>query len=553
MELKNYLKILIRWWWLILLLTIVAAGAALVVGALTLPVYAATATVLVNQAPHGDLTDAGALVTGQSLAATYVQLLTKRPILEEAIAETRADLTPEQLAGAVQVFQVGDTGVITIQVEDGDPARAAQLANAIPEVFARQNEALQASRYADTIANLSDELAAVDEEISRTQKAIDAIESPLDVTKQAELYRLQDKLAKLEDRHTTVFDSYQNAQLLQAQNTSNIQIVERAQPSLVPVRPQILQSTLLAAVIGLMVGIGFVVLIEYMDDRLGAADQIEALLGAPVLGTVGHFTDFERDWAKQKQHALIANAAPRSPVVEAFRSLRTNLRSSASDRPFRSLLVTSAAPAEGKSTISANLAVIMAQAGLRVLLVDADLRRPTVQRLFDWPNTKGLSNLVADATASWDDLIRPSAVDNLYLLPSGPLPDNPSDLLDSEHFRQLLKTLVANFDLVILDSPPILPVTDAAIVAPLVDGVVIVVDTGNTRSGTLRHAKDQLMRVHGRLLGAVMNKVSAGQAGYPHYYHYYSQSAESKPAKNGRVKPAVVADSEPETQPISKQ
>lgn len=552
MELKNYLTIVIRWWWLILLLTIVAAGAALVVGALTLPVYAATATVLVNQAPHGDLTDAGALVTGQSLAGTYVQLLAKRPILEEVIADTGADLTPDQLAGAVQVIQVGDTGVITIQVEDGDPARAAQLANAIPEVFARQNEVLQASRYADTIANLSEELVAVDEEIKLTQAQIDSVKPALDLSTQAELYRLQDKLSKLEDRHTTVFDSYQNAQLLQAQNTSNIQIVEPAQTSFVPVRPKILQSTLLAAVIGLMLGIGLVVLIEYMDDRLGTADQIEKLLGAPVLGTVGHFTDFERDWAKQKQNALIANVAPRSPVVEAFRSLRTNLRSTNVERKLRSILVTSAAPAEGKSTVSANLAVIMAQSGLRVLLVDADLRRPTVHRLFDWSNKNGLSNMILDATANWDDLIRVSPVENLYLLPSGPLPDNPSDILDSEQFRQLLKTLVVNFDLVIVDSPPILPVTDAAIVAPLVDGVLIVVDTGTTRTGTLQHAKEQLTRVHGRLLGSVMNKVAAGQAGYPHYYHYYSRAVDDKPAKNGRTKQTAASDSEPEKQPIGK-
>jgi len=552
MELKQYLTLAWRWLWLILLMVIGAAAVALVVGVLTVPVYSATATVLVNQAPRGDLTDAGALTTGQRLAQTYVELLTKRPVLEEAIGTAGLKMSAGQLAGATKVTIVSDTGLISIQVENQDPVLAARLANLIPSIFAQQNASLQASRYADTLDNLSQELASLNEQIQQTQAEIVAAGAPRSTNERADLTRLQEALTQLREGHTTLLQTYENTRLAEAQSTSNIQIVEPAVVPGSPVRPKILQNTLLAATVGLMLAVGLVFLIEYLDDRLRSPEQVFQALGVPVVGTVGRFNGAEKGQAKQKSQRLIAASTPRSPVVEAFRTLRTNIRFSSVDVPVRSLLVTSVAPAEGKSTISGNLAIVLAQAGLRVLLMDADLRRPSVHRLFESPNRNGLTDMMLQPSANWDKLPQTSPIPNLYVMPSGALPPNPSELLGSDRFQQLLQGLTAKFDMVIIDSPPLLPVTDSAILARIVDGVLLVVDADRTRTGMLRQGKEHLDRVNARVLGVVMNKIQNGRDGYAYYYdyYYYGKRPGDTPSKNGNSKPEMTPDSLPEDAPV---
>ncbi|MBI4771474.1 MAG: CpsD/CapB family tyrosine-protein kinase, partial [Chloroflexi bacterium] len=202
-------------------------------------------------------------------------------------------------------------------------------------------------------------------------------------------------------------------------------------------------------------------------------------------------------------------------------------------------------PVEGKSTVSANLAVVMAQAGLRVSLVDCDLRRPSVHKLFDQTNRVGLTDMMLQASAQWDSAAQPTQTPNLSILSSGSLPPNPAELLGSERLRQLLDRLRSNYDMVIVDSPPMLPITDATILARVVDGVLLIVDTGVTRAGAVLQSKEQLERVGGRLIGVVMNKVTKGVGGYSHYYHYYNQyyygggkHPSSARSKNGRQKMA---------------
>ncbi len=191
--------------------------------------------------------------------------------------------------------------------------------------------------------------------------------------------------------------------------------------------------------------------------------------------------------------------------------------------------------------MAANLAAVIAQTGLRVLLVDADLRRPSVHTLFGWSNDRGLADILENRSANWLELVEASPFDNLYILTSGPQPGNPAELLDSERFREILQEMAQHFDLTILDTPPVLPVTDAAILASIVDGVLLVIDVDNTRAGMLRQGREQLEGDNIHLVGAVMNKVSPGSSGYPHYYEYYSEKPKSgngRASKNGRNKAA---------------
>ena len=220
---------------------------------------------------------------------------------------------------------------------------------------------------------------------------------------------------------------------------------------------------------------------------------------------------------------LIVALHPKSPASEAFRSLRTNLHFAGSRKSTQIIMVTSAGPGEGKSTTLANLGVTMAQSGKRVLVIDADLRRPTQHKIFSVSSQPGLSNLLVDS-AKPDDVIRPTRIDHLALLPSGPIPPNPSELLDSPEAEALWPRLAQGYDQILIDTPPALAVTDAMVLASQVDGVVVVVEAGETRRDKAKESVDMLNRAGGRVLGAVLNGVRHGDG--HRYYYYYGASQE---------------------------
>ena len=206
-----------------------------------------------------------------------------------------------------------------------------------------------------------------------------------------------------------------------------------------------------------------------------------------------------------KQPDLITLTDPRSPAAEAYRTLRTNLTFAALDKPIETLLVTSAAPGEDKSTVLANLAVTMAQGERRTILVDADLRRPCLHEIFGVANDRGLTSMIVEEAALDDPPLIESGVDNLWLMPSGPLPPNPADILGSRRMEEAIAKLKARADIVLFDAPPIVAVTDGAVLGTKVDGVLLVVCAGRTRREHVQRARELLERVHVRIVGAVLN------------------------------------------------
>ncbi|NIO71899.1 MAG: polysaccharide biosynthesis tyrosine autokinase [Anaerolineae bacterium] len=204
---------------------------------------------------------------------------------------------------------------------------------------------------------------------------------------------------------------------------------------------------------------------------------------------------------------LITVADPRSPVSEAYRTLRTNLDFSSLDKPIKTMLVTSAGPEEGKSTVLANLAVTTAQAGRKVILVDCDLRRPTLHNIFNLKNDVGLTTMVVDDAAMESPPLQDTGVEGLQLVSSGPLPPNPSELLGSRRMEEIIAALLERADVVLFDAPPVVAVTDAAVLATKVDGVLLVINAGGTKRDYARAAKARLEKVNANLLGAVLNNV----------------------------------------------
>ncbi|MGQ9568995.1 MAG: polysaccharide biosynthesis tyrosine autokinase, partial [Anaerolineae bacterium] len=342
----------------------------------------------------------------------------------------------------------------------------------------------------------------------------------------AERLRLQLWLSQLENSYSSLQRSYEDIRLAEASSLDTLTIVEPAEVPTVPIRPKTLRNVLLAAAVGLTLGASVAFLIEYLDDTIKAPADVEKDLGLTTLGTIARFG------GKSLEDKLITTQHNRSSVAEAYRILRTNLDFTAVDGGLKAVLVTSPNPVEGKTVTAANLAVVMAQAGRSVILADADLRRPAVHQMFHVPNEAGLTTaLVRGEEVSLTDLLQPTEVEGLRVLPSGPLPPNPAELLGSEQMARSVERLKGLADLVILDTAPVLPVADPAILSRVADAVILVVDTGATRRGMALRAMEHLTRAGANIAGVVLNRFSPRGSGYSYYYrydYYYSSDGHGK-------------------------
>jgi capsular exopolysaccharide synthesis family protein len=339
---------------------------------------------------------------------------------------------------------------------------------------------------------------------------------------------------QLADSTASVFIK-QNAQN-ELSRPGSVSVVESATTPTSPVKPRVLLNTILGVVAGLVVAAGVALLLEYLDDTVKSAEDLTASAGLLALGTVARFRH-----SKAPETSLITSHS-RHPAAEAYRVLRTNVQFSTLDKPSQTLVITSAHPREGKTTTVANLALVLAQAGKRVIAVDSDLRRPTLHRLFGVANSHGLTNVLLSRDSSLNGYLQPTRHDNLAILPSGPMPPNPSELLSSPRLKTLIENLKREADVVVFDSPPALAVTDASVLAARVDGTILVVDAGRTRGAALKQAKDALTRSKTNLLGAVLNKLQRrGGDYYYHHHYYYDTGKDGHKRKTQRRRAAVEA------------
>jgi len=266
----------------------------------------------------------------------------------------------------------------------------------------------------------------------------------------------------------------------------------------------------LAAVTGLLIAAGVIFLIEFLNDTIRDPEEITRKWGVPILGTI---VSYPHD-----VDTLITAKQPRSPFTEAFRSLRTNLQFASFNIPIHTILVTSPSPSDGKTTVATNLGSVIAQGGRTAVIVDADLRRPRVHKLLQVSNRNGLSNQFIRDQDNLDGSVKPTEVEGLHVLTSGNLPPNPSELLGSDRMSEILHKLADTYGTVIVDAPPILVVTDALVLAPLVDGVIVVIKPSLTKRAALKNMLGQLHQVHANVLGVVMNDVKISRS---HYYNYH--------------------------------
>jgi len=318
---------------------------------------------------------------------------------------------------------------------------------------------------------------------------------------------------------------------------NNITIIDAAEVPRRPVRPRKRLNVALAIFVGLVGGVGLAFLQEYLDNTVKTQEEIEALVRLPFLGAVPSYrTEAESD---QETSMLFSFEHPRSSFAESCRVVRTNLIFALANRERKRVLVTSPGPQEGKTTIAANLAVILAQGGSRVLIIDSDLRRPLIGKLFGFERkASGLTDLIL-GRVSVDEAVRSTEIENLFVIPSGPIPPNPSELLSSPRFAELVNVFSERFDWVIFDSPPVVAVADSVVLSSLVDGVALVVKAAKTTRDLLKRAHRQLSDVNAPMVGAVLNDYDVRAEGYRYYYYYrYYRSEEGEPEEVKRGRPS---------------
>jgi capsular exopolysaccharide synthesis family protein len=297
---------------------------------------------------------------------------------------------------------------------------------------------------------------------------------------------------------------------------SNVRVLDRAEIKERPVRPNVLRNLIVAILVGLMGGIGLAFAVEYLDTSIISQEQIAEKLGLHFLGIVPSINK-NKDGTSQD---LVVFRDPKSAVAECLRSVRTNLLFMSPEKPLKTILVTSSGPQEGKTTTAAALAEAMAGGRSRVLLLDADMRRPRIHRIFGVPNGAGLSSLIL-GEGTLEGTVRPTEVPDLYVLPCGPVPPNPAELLHTAAFGSILEEAARRFDRVIIDSPPVGVVADAVVISTRVDGTLMVLKAGRTSRDVARQAVRQLRDVKARIFGAVLNDLDLEDQKYGQYYYYY--------------------------------
>jgi polysaccharide biosynthesis transport protein len=534
MELFNYVKPILKWWWLIVAACLITAISTLILVRQQPPVYQAKTTLVIGRAVYQPNPSSNDLWQSQSLAYWYSDLAKRQPVRQATMNALGMDWLPDY-----SVRPLPNSQLIEILVNDTLPMRAQVVANELAAQIINQSPPAQEERQ-ENQEFIDQQLQIVEANITRTQEDIHRLQAELvEINSARQIADTEAELRTLETRLTGLQSTY--AGLLANTNrgaTNTLSVVEPANLPNRPIGPDKRMLVLVSAAIGLALGVGAAYLLEILDDTLKTSEEVTSQLAIPHIGSIAEITSEELD-------GVYLTKNPRSLTAEAFRSLRTNLEFLGASQSFQVILVSSSTVNEGKSLVSANLAQVLAQAGRRVILVDADLRKPSLHQYFGLENDEGLSDVFL-GRVPLRHVIKPWKETNLFIIPSGKSPPNSAELLASGKMDVILHSLKRVVDFVIVDGPPLL-ITDAALLSAKVDGVLMVVRSGYCRKREVKDAKAQLELSGARVLGFVLNRIPRSLDAYHYRYHYYTQSHQSGRPLDGKanlpLKPDLVLDS----------
>lgn len=523
------LALLRRWSFLLVLAMVVGGVTSYLVTKSITPVYQASAKLLVTQAGNAQYVDTYNQVIGaERLTRTYADLMKTHAVLDSVVQEV-GSTSFEDLVAATEVLPIRDTQVVQVSVEHTDPAVARDLANAISRSFIEFNNSLQQDRFQGPREGIADQLKRMGEDLRRLSATLDEVRArpattSVDVeAKNLEISRLQREISEAQAQYGNFARTFEDLRLAEVRSANNVSLVEPALLPTQPVKPRLGINTALGAAVALVLMLGFLVVREQLDDTVSSPERLSAWSGLYPLAVVGRFKGgrdaFSFDTTAKNGHS-------REGVREAepYRVLRTNLQFSAIDTPLRTILITSATPGEGKTTTASNLALALAMAGHRTILIDADLRRPSIHRVLGMTNERGLTTALIGHQPV-EEYLQPTPIPTLGVITAGQIPPNPSELLGSQRMRDCLDRLkgLDSVDYVIIDSSPVLLASDPLAIAPIVDGVVCIVDSRSARRRSIVRTQEALTKVGANILGAVLNRHS--QKSDPYYYAYYEYSS----------------------------
>ncbi|MFQ6066732.1 MAG: polysaccharide biosynthesis tyrosine autokinase [bacterium] len=510
-ELRQYCKVLWRHKWIVLQAVIVVFVGTMIFTYRQTPVYRAQTKVLISPPPYlFPYTVPQQILTSQGLPYSpdlpyYINYLENYKVwlmsgtMMDKIRERVKSLYPqsEKPPFSMGVSLIEDTSIFDIGIEASDPELCKVAANAAADVLVAENWKMFATG-----------LKSASEMMERQ------IQTPLE-----ELNKLQPS-SESKDLGTTKGEKL-GGQLWQAGQLNNVRILDYAKTPGSPVKPRKKRNALLGLLIGLMLGGGLAFLLEYLDTSVRTIEDVAKYFSWPVLSIIPRFDQTSRGKTSRPKIEPVVSKHPKSVSAEAYRTLRTSIQLSDLDPPPRSLLVTSAGPLEGKSTTALNLAVALAQKESKVLLVDSDLRKSAIHKILQLDNSTGLTDLILNH-GSFKAAVKPfDSVDNLWVLTSGSRTSNPSELLGSSRMRSLVEQVKKEYDYLVFDSPPVMSVSDGAVLASQTDGILVVINPGKIRKEVARHTKELVDRTGTPVVGCVLNGVEPNHADYYYYYHYY--------------------------------
>jgi capsular exopolysaccharide synthesis family protein len=513
-----YLGVLRRRWPIIALVCILTTGVALARSATSTRVYESSATVLVTD-PQTSALDGGASSNAVDIP-TEIQLFYSGPIQEAVNKKLGADAAKVSGLG---VGEIGSTYLIGVAAQSSSPAVAQKAANA----YAQQYVKIRTEQAIDAIQNqisiIQGKVDDIKSQMAPIQAQVNAagLNPPASLTQQ--LSSLQTQLSSYADR----LDRLSTDADLRANSGARV-ISEAGLPS-TPIKPTPTRDALLGFALGLVLGLGLAFLTEFLDDKIKTTEDVARYgKGLQVIAEIPRIA------RERNGRRLVALDDPASGAAEAYRALRTSLRLIGLKQPIQTLLVTSPMASEGKTTLAANLGVTMARAGLRVIVVDLDLRRAQLAPMLGAPNDFGVMSVLLGEHTLAEVLYEvpiSQGVPKLRLLPAGPLPPNPSEIMGTARMAELINSLKSAADVVILDTPPLVPVTDALVLSGRVDGVVLVASAGSTRRRHLTRATEYLEQADAPVIGAVLN--NSGQHIRYGYYKKYDYSRRKR--RGGRA------------------
>jgi len=534
MELRDYINVIVARKWIIIGVTALVVVAALVFSLLQDPVYQSRVMILadINRAGEtaSDSLFSMAFNDPQTFIQTQAEIIGTKTTAnavfdrleynyeELAYAEQEGEEvfipssipSPGELMGNVTVERSQNTNVFEIAVTNGNALLARDIAQAYADEYILDRQLASIKQISDARKEVWNRITELETQISEIAQEVKQY------TKENIPPELQAQASQAVSLWATLYEKYMSLRIAEALEQRGLEVIEVAEAG-VKVSPRTTRNVVLALFLGLILGIGMAFLVDYLDDTLKTREDFERYYETSIIGEIARATP-----AGEEEREVIYFTKPDSPAAEGFRNLRTNVQFLNLDGSTRLIMATSANPKEGKTSVVMNLGAALAEMGRRVIVVEADLRRPVLGKFLAEQPGKGTTDVIM-GTATLEEVVVTTDNENLFVLMSGPKPPNPAELVSSQAMQELLDRLKEEYDYIVVDAPPVLAVSDAIAMAPMMDGVLLVASHGIADRDAARHTVELLGKVETRILGVVINNVEmAGRYGYGYRYGYYS-------------------------------